>query len=97
MITLTGEMIVQLARFAGLECKAPEGEEEILETEYTLAGCVGPVLLEDADEGKQLQFNAAVYCSEYPEEGVFGLGQPVEVGRRDGKQIPEDSQTKGKL
>lgn len=72
---LTIAEICDLAAFAGLVIKdgcEPDADE--LETEITIAGCTEGVR---DDDGTVRHYAHIASLSEYPEEGVMGLGPEI--------------------
>lgn len=78
MITLTGKEIKQLAELVGFEIK-PEFAPDVLETEIDIVSDDSGVLNEN---GTLLKYKYKALYSEYPEEGVFPLGDPFAMQKR---------------
>ncbi len=76
--TLTGKEILDLARYAGIITgDDPVIDQDILDTEYTVSKChPDGVMVEGSDE-EPVKYNHVAYHSEYPEEGVYPLGNPT--------------------
>lgn len=75
MLTLTGKEIKDLAEAVGLVIE-PRNYTDELETEMTIIDCPANGVLDD--DGKAMHYEHVAYLSEYPEEGVFPLGDEVE-------------------
>lgn len=77
MITLTVAEILDLARCAGLVVEDVTDEDE-LETEVSVMACpedgVGD---EDEPDAPHDHYRFVAYFSDYPEEGVYGLGAAI--------------------
>lgn len=71
-ITLTIREIIDLAEFAGLRLQGQAEDLDELEHEITVEQC--PARGVD-DQGVAKHYKHIAYFDEYPEEGVFGLGQ----------------------
>ncbi|ELL0578554.1 hypothetical protein NTH44_003159 [Vibrio metoecus] len=77
MITLTGKEIKQLAELVGFEIKEitnPEFASDVLETEIDIVRDESGVI---HDDGTLLKYKYKALFSEYQEEGVYPLGEPV--------------------
>lgn len=74
MLTLTGKEIKDLAEAVGLMIQPLDYADE-LETEMTIIACPEGGVRDD--DGKATHFKYAAYLSEYPEEGVFPLGDEI--------------------
>lgn len=77
-ITLCGKEIRDLAEAVGLVIQPLDYTDE-LETEMTIISCPAEGVLND--DGKATHYQLVAYCSEYPEEGVFPLGDEVAPGK----------------
>ncbi|ENL3888491.1 hypothetical protein AB4867_002676 [Vibrio cholerae] len=79
MITLTGKEIKQLAELVGFEVKEitnPEFESDVLETEIDIVRDESGVL---RDDGTLSKYKYKALFSEYHEEGVYPLGEPIAI------------------
>ena len=77
-VILTVAEIRQLANFAGLNVAPPDGkwDGDESEQEITVAPCPkGGVF--DEDSNKWHHFKRIAYFTEYPEEGVYPLGDEI--------------------
>lgn len=73
-ITLTGAQIAELAEFVGAGT-IELGEIEA-ETEVTICDCPAGGL-GDEEGGPVSHYDYVAYLTEYPEEGMLGLGDPI--------------------
>lgn len=84
-ITLTVAEILDLARAANIvgNKHKPQVDAEELETEYTIwESKEGTLILDDDKTEKRYRHGA--YISEYPDEGTFPLGNPLDAERTVG-------------
>lgn len=75
MITLTGKEIRDLAEAAGFLIEKADSDD-LLDTEMTIIPCP-PDGIKDDDDGSLSRYKYVAYFSDYPEEGVFGLGEEL--------------------
>lgn len=73
-LTLTGKEIKDLAELAGLAI-APSDYTDMIETEIIVATCPTIGVLDD--DGAVAHYKYVAYLSEYPEEGVYPLGDEI--------------------
>lgn len=74
MLTLTGKEIKDLAEAVGLVI-APHDYTDELETEMTIIDCPASGVMDD--DGKATHYEHVAYLSDYPDEGMFPLGDEV--------------------
>jgi hypothetical protein len=73
-ITLTGKQIYKLAIAAGFSVAMPN-DSIIMESEMTIVQD-DDLIIKDDDENES-KYSHAAYHTEYPEEGMFPLGEPI--------------------
>lgn len=78
MTTLTVAQIADLARFAGLDVDDSAVTDAGPENEITIADCPADGVI--GDDGTPTHYPLIAYFSEYPEEGMYGIGEPIEPG-----------------
>lgn len=85
-VTLTGQQIKEAAEFLGMTVDHHD-EQDILETQITIAECPKDGI--GYDEGVCRFYSHISYLTEYPEEGVYPLGEekrePIITERSENK------------
>jgi hypothetical protein len=86
-ITLTGQQLMTCCGFAGIyvDPAVTEGQEEILETEFTIEGCCDVYLAEGDPEKPVIYSGMAIHMTEDPELGYQPL-EPDKWPHQDGER-----------
>lgn len=75
-VTLTVREILDLSKAAGIVSHLETIEGDDAEIEYTIFGKEGGVIVFD-DDNTERTYHHGAYLSEYPEEGIYPLGESI--------------------